>query len=381
MILSRFKALILAGAGAPDPFACPEGGGKGGPPPAPDFRGSALEQAAASKELATQNTWANRPTLNTPWGQQTWEASAGKDPSTGQDITNWTSNINLTPEQQTALDSQQRIQEGKSGAAESLLGQATGAFQTPFDWQGMPGRGQVAQQTGNLTAAQAGPELAAAQAGNVQDSQSRAYGIMSQMLEPARSQSREALDAKLLASGVDPNSEQAKRSRGEQAEQFSAQDKQMMAQALGEGRADVSTQYGMGQSEAAQRAAMQQQRFGQMSAQQAQQAMLDQQRFGQQGTIFGQQNQQRQQAIAEEQLRRGMPLNELNALLTGQQVQNPSMPGFNTATQAQAPQLLDAAKAQGNYGLEAAKQKAESGTDIGSLVGSVGGMAAMAGMF
>jgi hypothetical protein len=353
MIISRFKALILAGV--PDPFACPEGGGKGSSSPPPqDFRGSALEQAAASKELATQSTWANRPTLNTPWGQQTWSASAGTDPSTGQAITNWTSNINLTPEQQSALDSQQRIQQGKSGAAEQLLGQATEATAKPFDWENMPGRGQVAQQT---------QQLNAAQAGNVYDSQGRAYQTMSQMLEPGRSQQREALDAKLLASGVDPNSEQARRSRGEQAEQFAGQDKQMMAQALAEGRMDVGQQYQMN------------------SGQVGQQAALDQQRFGQQGTIFGQQNQQRQQAIAEEAQRRGMPLSELNALLTGQQVQMPGMPSFQNATNAQAPQLLDAAKAQGNYNMNMAQMKQDSGPDIGSLVGSVGGMAAMAGMF
>lgn len=350
MIVSRFKELVRAGM--PSALACPEGGSKGGAPAAPDYRGATLEQAAASKELATQNTWANRPTLNTPWGQQTWTASAGKDPATGQDITNWTSNINLTKEQQQALDSQQRIQQGRSDAAEGLLDQATGAFNKEFDWAGMPQRGQAAQQTGNLNAAQAG---------NVYDAQGRAYNTMSQMLEPGRSQQRESLDAKLLAAGVDPNSEQAKRSRGEQAEQFASQDKQMMAQALAEGRSDVTSQFGMSNSQIAQQAA------------------LDQQRFGQQTSIFGQQNQARQQAIAEEQLRRNMPLNELNALLTGQQVQNPNMPGFNQATQAQAPQFLDAAKAQGQYGLDAAKQNASSGPDIGSLVGSAASMYAMSG--
>ena len=97
MSTSRFRELIRAGV--PYPFPYPEGG-KGGTPAAPDYRGAAEEQSAASKEIATQQTWANRPTINTPWGQQTWSAGAGTDPSTGQPITNWTSNINLTPEQQ-----------------------------------------------------------------------------------------------------------------------------------------------------------------------------------------------------------------------------------------------------------------------------------------
>jgi len=50
----------------------------------------------------------------------------------------------------------------------------------------------------------------------------------------------------------------------------------------------------------------------------------------------------RQQAIAEESLRRAMPLNEMNALLTGQQVGMPQMPSFNTAQRAETPQLLNA---------------------------------------
>ena len=383
-----------------------EGGGKGGgaAPPPPDYRGAAMEQAAASKEIATQTTWANRPQLNTPWGQQTWSASSGVDPSTGQPITNWTSNINLTPESQAALGAQQRITAGRSAGAETLLPQAIAGFQQPVNWAGMPQRGQVAQQTGYLQAAQAGPEIAAARAptqaltaagaGDVQGSQNRAYGIMSQMLEPGRSQRREALDAKLLASGVDPNSRQAQRSRAELSEQFAQQDKQMMAQALGEGRADVTAQYGMDQGqiaqqaqlnmqqygmsreEATQMAQMQAQRFGQMSQQQAQQAALDQQRFQQQTGQFGQQNLLRQQAIAEEAQRRGMSLNELNALLTAQQVSMPQMPGFSAATQAQAPNLLGAAQAQGDYALGAAKLNQDSGgSDWGSMIGTIGGAA------
>jgi hypothetical protein len=289
------------------------GGGKGGggAPPAPDYRGAAVEQAAASKELATGQTWANRPTLNTPWGQMTWQAAAGVDPSTGQPITSWTGNVNLTPEQQKALDAQQRIQAGKSGAAETLLGQATGGFKKEFDWAGMP---KVP--------------------GSVEEAQKGAYGTMSQMLEPGRTQQRTALDAKLLAMGVDPNSEQAKRQRAGLSEQFGQQDKGMMAQALSEGRAQVGTQ----------------------------------------GQI-------RQQAIAEEAQRRGMSLNELNALLTGQQVSMPQMPGFAQAQAGQAPNFLGAAQAQGQYNQNQASMNQSSGPDIGSMIGTVGSIAGAAMMF
>jgi hypothetical protein len=51
----------------------------------------------------TQN-YANRPTINTPWGSQSWQTQAGIDPSTGQSVTQWTQNTNLTPQSQAALD-------------------------------------------------------------------------------------------------------------------------------------------------------------------------------------------------------------------------------------------------------------------------------------
>jgi hypothetical protein len=45
------------------------GGGKGSAPAAPDYRGAAQEQAAASQALARQQNYANRPQINTPWGR------------------------------------------------------------------------------------------------------------------------------------------------------------------------------------------------------------------------------------------------------------------------------------------------------------------------
>lgn len=67
-----------------------------------------------------------------------------------------------------------------------------------------------------------------------------------------------------------------------------------------------------------------------------------QQQFGmnQQAAQF--QNQLRQQAIAEEAQRRGMSLNEMNALLSGQQVAMPQMPTFNQAQRSETPQILNA---------------------------------------
>lgn len=54
------------------------------------------------------------------------------------------------------------------------------------------------------------------------------------------------------------------------------------------------------------------------------------------------QNQLRQQALAEQAQRRGMSLNEMNALLTGQQVGMPQMPNFIPASRSETPNILGA---------------------------------------
>src|SRR5688572_3956800 len=103
-------------------------------PAAPDYAGAAQQQAASSREVTEQQTWANRPTINTPFGQQTWENKPTWDPSTGQYINSWTQNNYLTPESQAALDSQMRIQQGKSNLAEGMLGRVNQEFAQPMDW-------------------------------------------------------------------------------------------------------------------------------------------------------------------------------------------------------------------------------------------------------
>lgn len=109
-------------------------------PAAPDYTGAAERQAQSSERVTNQQTWANRPTINTPWGQQSWNTQAVTDPATGQQVTEWTQNLTLSPEQQAALDSQMAIQQGRSEGAQTLLGQAVGNFQRPMDWNSLPQR-------------------------------------------------------------------------------------------------------------------------------------------------------------------------------------------------------------------------------------------------
>lgn len=327
-MFKRYIEALLRGS--PDPWwdSVLHGGGGKGAPAAPDYMQAALQQAAASQQLATQNTWANRPTVNTPWGSQTWGTGTAVDPATGQNVTTWNQNISLSPDQQASLDSQNAIQQGRSGAAQQLLGQATSATATPFDWSSMPSA-----------------PTQAAQGGDIRGAQQNAYQQMSQMLQPQRQQQQSELDTKLANMGLPTGSEASNRAGQQLQSQWTQEDKNLLGQAMQQGQSEQAQQY------------------------------------GQSAASINQQQQLRNAGIAEEAQRRGMPLNELNALLTGQQVGMPQMPSFAPATQGQTPDLLGAAQAQGQYGLGATQLNQNVANQWGQLAGAGASLGAAAMMY
>jgi hypothetical protein len=135
---------------------------------------------------------------------------------------------------------------------------------------------------------------------------------------------------------------------------------------------DLQGMYG----DQAQQAYQRQMETANLQDRQRQQLMNEQLAMGGQG--FQQQMQAaqyqqglRQQAIAEEAQRRGMSINEMNALLTGQQVQTPQMPGFMGATQQGQPQNLAAAGMQGQYDIGAGGLAAAPWQALGSIGGGL----------
>jgi hypothetical protein len=301
-----------------------EGGGKGGSaPPAPDYAGAAAAQGQSAKENIASQTWANRPTMNTPWGQMSWGTTPGTDPGTGVPITQWTGNLALDPESQRALGSQQRVTSGRSGAAETLLGQATGSFQKPADWGALPEFGTLKGQGYDPQGARNRSEQALFQ---------RQIG----MIEPGLTQSEDARRTRLANMGISPEGGSEAWNRAQQG----------MDATRSKAYSDAALSSIAGGGAEAQR-----------------ELQLA-------GGASDYMNKGRQQAIAEMAQQRGMPLNELNALLTGQQVSMPQQPGFQAAQAAAATPFLGAAQAQGNFGLDAAKMNQDSGPDIGTLLGT-----------
>jgi hypothetical protein len=328
-------------------------GGKSSPPP-PDYRGAAQEQAQASVEQTNMQNYANRPTQNTPFGSQTWQTNAVIDPATGQRVTQWTQNTTLAPQSQAALDSQMALQQGRSDLARGFMGRVEDSYQNPFDWQNLPDRVDP----------NAPPEL---QRGlNTQglrdipqyDMNAR-NEIADQLMErmrPTQERQMQGLSAQLANQGFQVGSDAYNRAMGDLMNAQSRERFNALDMAGNEAQRMYNT--GLGARQQGFQEALS---GGQFSNQAAGQAF----NFGSQ--FADQAARMRQQAITEESLRRAMPLNEMNALLTGQQVGMPQMPSFQTAGRAETPQLLQAANLGYQANLDASNA---SNAAFGNLLGA-----------
>lgn len=416
-------------------------GGKGSAPAAPDYVGAAREQAAASAELTNMQNYANRPVINTPFGQQSWSTKAVTDPATGQPVTQWTQNTSLAPGLQQALDYQLGTQVGRSQLAGGFMDRVRQEYGQPFNFSSLPQMAQAAApgslQTGVTdytpgvsTAFNFGNPQFNAQSMN--ESLSRGVGTeavqrslatgdnpalpqfdssfrdtvanqMMQRMQPVHDYQQRQLESRLANQGFTVGSEGYKRALDElnsrqAAERFNALDasgqeaqrlfnmglgarqqafsedvtggqfaNQAANQAFNQGLAanqfaNQATQQAYSQALGAAQfgnqalqqqynqnlgaAQFQNQALGQASAldlarMQAQNQAMQQQ-YGLNQQFADAQNRLRQQAIAEQMQRRGMSLNEMNALLSGQQVAMPQMPSFTAAGRSETPNILGA---------------------------------------
>lgn len=356
-------------------------GGKASAPAAPDYTGAAKEQAAASRELTDVQNWANRPTQNTPWGQVSWDAQKGVDPATGKDITQWTQNTTLNPQLQSALNDQFALQGGRSALAGSFMGRVADEYSKPFDYNSLPqmaqtpGVGNLQTQTNNYTPGLTTGFNFGSPLPQVDSSfrDTVANQLMSRM-QPTHDYQTKQLETKLANQGLRAGSEAYNRAMNQLGNQQSLERFNALDQSGNEAQRLYNMQMQTAQQGYNQNlgaAQFQNQALGQASAldlarMNAQnQAMGQQYGLNQQAAQF--QNQLRQQALAEQAQRRGMSLNEMNALLSGQQVSMPSMPSFQAANRSETPNLLGAMQMGYDANLNAANaQNAANGQLLGA---------------
>src|SRR5574341_316520 len=317
-------------------------GGKGQMPGVPDYMGAANAMGNYSAQATAYQTYANRPNMYTPYGNVTWTppenqtaaatgtsaglpgnpdaappdvqtgsgsapgnyhpgepeekwrsfrrllpngGSGGGGPSTGTGSNpmltpgQWTMNMELNPAQQAALEAQQRLGAARSGLGETLFGRAQSELGAAPDWASLPGAPNA--QTARQQAIDA------------------VYVQASSRLDPQWNQRGEGLRTQLLNEGLRPG--------------MAGYDQRM--QEFERARTDA---YNTAMNSAI------------MGGEQAA------------AGEFGRGLQGRQQGIAELLQRRGSTLNEINALLGGQQVGMPQMPGFSPAGMPPTPNYLGA---------------------------------------
>lgn len=310
-------------------------------PEAPDYTGAAEAQAASSREVTEQQTWANRPNQVTPFGTQSWQQTPSYDPTTGQTLNKWTQTTTLDPDTQSALDDQQRLQAQRSGLAEGMYGRVANEYSQAPDYSGYEQLGSTPQAMSFGGGAKYS-----------QDAEDALYGRFESRNEPQFERAQNAKRTQLYNMGLKEGDEAYDNAMGDLSTE--QQDARLQAQ--------YQATVGAG-AEAARMQGMD------ISAGQA--------GYGQQMQSANYQNQLRQQQIAEDMQRRGYSLNEINAILTGQQVGMPNMPSFNTAQRSDATQYSQAAQQTGQAALDAYNAQSQQMQGMMSGVGSLAGGAMM----
>ena len=393
--------------------------GKDSPPP-PDYTAAAEATGQSQIDAIHEQTAANRPNINTPWGSMTWTQAPGQtvfdetgynramaDYTTALNQYNtrnssgeigakgamgpapiapdrnsfytttgaggWTGQVNLTPEAQAALSAQQRIQAGRSSAAESLLGQAQAGFQTPMNWGGLPARSgaiQGAQFSGDLPEGGQGIRSELMGGGDIGDWRQRAQEATWEAMQPMLDRSRNRTENQLANQGITRGSEAWSAAQSDLGD---AEARARLA-AIESGRQEANMLFGQDLQAGQFENSAQQQEFGQLlaAAQAGDQRALQQVQSALSAGTFN--NLNRSQALQEEQTRRSQPLNELNALLTGQQVQNPNIPAFAQAGAGRGTDYMSAVNSQYGAALDASNA---SNAATGQTIGALGSLAAM----
>lgn len=291
----------------------------------------------------------------------------------------WTQTTTLTPDLQAALDNEMALQKGRSGIGLDMLPAAQEAITRPVDYDGAQSW-SIAPEAAQLQNVGAAPDLQTSidKTNIPQFDQQYVNDIKNQTLDymrPDMQAEREALDAKLAAQGITPGSEAYDNAQRRLADQQSRNE----YNALRLGMEQANAMY---QNELAGNS----QRFGQNLAagEFGNNALTRQNDMDIRNTAFNNNNavtnydqnyrnaafnnQVRGSQIAEDIQRQQVPLNNINALMNGQQVSMPDMPNFNTMATPQGADYLNAAKAtyQGNLN-NANLQNAANSNTLGGM--------------
>ena len=289
-----------------------KGKGSDAPDP-PDYAGAAAAQGAANKETALAEAALNRPTQVTPQGTLSWSLKPGADannPKPGD----WVSTQTLSPEQQQLYNLGTQSQIGLAQIGNRAVGQLGPQLGTQLDQTSLP-----SAVTTNI------PTDASQFQGMANQARDSYYNQATRLYGEQFGQSEDALRTRLANQGITEGSEAYNR----EVNQF-----QRNRDLAYQNAADTATQRGFD---------------------------LQTQQLNNLINAVGAQNTSRQAGIQQQSAMRQVPLNEIIAIMSGSQMQNPQFQSGNSGAQiAQAP-TFDATQAQyqaqlGNYNAQSANR-------------------------
>ena len=262
-------------------------GKKTAAPPTPDYAGAAVAQGAANVESARATAKLSNPNIYTPYGTQLVSYD-GDVPTVRQ---------TLTPTAQKTLEAQQGVDLSLSNLAQKGTGIASNVLDKPFSFGGPDV--QTSLDLSNVAKIPVNAGMTGQEA------------IMSR-LEPSLARQRTSTETNLINQGLRPGTE--------------AYDNAI--QLLGQQETDARTQ-----------AVLQGLNLDIGANAQGYNQALQTGQFG---------NTAQQQALAQAIQSRQMPLNEINALMSSSQIENPQFGAYSGANVAPAP-VFAGAQAQGQF--------------------------------
>lgn len=354
-------------------------------PETPDYKGAAEATAAGSAAVTSAQTYANRPTQTNPWGTTTWDATAALDPATGEPVNKWTQNQTLNPESQAALDSQMAVTTGRSQMGEGMIGRTSNELGQPMDWDqfGQQQRGATAEGIDMNDLPEGVGSVGTSQYNMGHDqyrqqAEDANYARSSNRLDTRFGQSDEAMEVKLAGQGLAPGDQAYDAAMKNYSDSKNDAYSSAQNDAITMGGAEASRNFGMDLSAGGQRYA-EELGAGQFQNQARAQSLQEQTGIKDRAYSNAQDqannaNALRTSAINEEQTRRQQSLNEMNAVLSGQQVNPAQMAPVSLASKAQGTDYSGAMRDA--YAADLNTSNA-SNMGVQSLMGGIGGVAGM----
>lgn len=324
---------------------------------------------------------------------------------------NWTQTVTLSPEMQALFDQQNQLQRGLFGTQDAALQRVQQSLGQPFDPSGLPQAtpgdysALIAQlaggQGGNLLNIGGLPGMGAVldpgslgPAGQVYDpsrATNNATELLMRRINPEMDQRQAALQTQLANQGVLQGSAAYNAALNEFGQQRNDAQNQAALAGINLGMQQQGLTFQQQEALRQMGAALQAQQFNQATSNRQLSAAEQAQLYGQQmgnaqlqaalaQAQFAEQMAARNNAFQEQSYLRSLPLNELNALRTGNQVGMPQFQGFGQQATTAGPDILGAAGAGYNAALGAYNaEQAGAGNMMSGILGLGGSLLGGAG--